>query len=1038
MFTLKVQKDAKASVKYFEEHLSSNENTSGYYINGKDVSVGVWGGYAGRSIGLLPGSQVTKSDFMALLANSSPDGSKKLTPRQKDNRRLFFDGTISAPKSVSIMALVADDERLLIAHREASLEALKLVETLAQTRVRVSGKNELRKTGNLLAAQFAHTTSRSNDPHLHTHNVIMNFTWDGVEKRFKALEASQLYNQATFVTEVYRNALAKRVLDLGYEIESDVYGFKIKGVSNELCDLYSKRSVAIKGEIRKKELEEGRLLSNNEKSHIAHKSRKKKNKDLTYSQVKEHFHSQISFNQLADLHNLVDDAKKKSHHLSSIKEDEKTLDPVLIEKRDALVENIAINKGLMHLFERTSVATYSDVLKASLRSNLGRLDLEKLEKVLSSRTDLIVKENLVVSKEELAREWFCVDYVNTKAGQSKPVIENIDRSFIDSLKDQGLREDQRLSLCGLLSNKDGVVSLRGSAGAGKSHTISLLINELKKQKIEVLPLAPTSGAAENLRSDFQVDTMTLQGFLKSNLGGKNPKYLIVDEAGLCSLKQMKDLFVKAEDLGARVLLVGDTKQNLSVESGDSLRILEKFSEMKTFQLTKIERQKDPDYRYAIQSLVDFKVEEAFGTFADMGVFKEHEDSKNEGNPIFHEAAKEYVDDLALKKKSLVVGFSWTDVDGLNKEIRSRLLSEKVLSADGVVSRDVFEDLSLTASERLSTNSYFSHSKDLFVILRKDLKGFKRNTPYKIDSVSDGSFFLSAEDKSLIEFSVGFNEKSTISPVDFNLLVQKSIVVSPGEKLLLQSNYKSNDKSSRGKKKNNFLNGEIVSVESTLNEEIRLSDGRTLPKDYNLFTYGYAVTSVASQGKTADKVIVAASNASGRAVSYNSFYVAASRGKNEISIHVNDLDRIKATLNSIATRESAMEFIHKTIKDLDPEEQKKWLDVKNESGRVFGQNIHEDFLMEQIRVKKEIDLKISGGPSVQNIENSSPSSKDPERPSVDLLTSFIDRQKEKVREESKRQLREKRNLLYEENMEFSQNYNRKSKTKTPDLYMGPDD
>ena len=61
--------------------------------------------------------------------------------------------------------------------------------------------------------------------------------------------------------------------------------------------------------------------------------------------------------------------------------------------------------------------------------------------------------------------------------------------------------------------------------------------------------------------------------------------------------------------------------------------------------------------------------------------------------------------------------------------------------------------------------------------------------------------------------------------------------------------------------------------------------------------------------------------------------------------------------SVATRESAMELIHKTVKDLDPEEQKKWLDVKNESGRVFGQNIHENFLMEQISVQEKIQHEI---------------------------------------------------------------------------------
>ncbi len=958
MFTLKVQKDAKAAKVYFEEHLSSNEKTAGYYVNGRDISLGKWAGEAGKEMGLNPGSAVSKNDFEALISNLSPDGSKKITPRQKDNRRLYFDGTMSAPKSVSIMALVADDERLIKAHQDANDETLAFLQGLAQTRVRASGKNELRKTGNLLAAQFTHTTSRSNDPHLHTHNVILNFTWDEIEKKFKALEASQLYNQATFITEYYRNALAKRVLDLGYEIESDVHGFKIKGVSNELCELYSKRSAVIKNAISKKEKKLGRKLSNNEKSNITHQTRDKKEKNLTFSQVKEGFLNQISRNQLLELTDLVGNSKHKSKQLQERKNKEQILAGDLVEKRKALDEQIAINKGLMHLFERSSVVSIEDVLKASIQTNLGKLEIDKLKKVLLEREDVFIKENLVVSKEELAREWFCVDFVNSKIGGSTPIFEKIDDSFLSSIREKGLREDQQSSLLGLLTCKDGVVSLRGAAGAGKSHTISLLINELKKQKIEVLPLAPTAGAAENLRSDFNLDTMTLQGFLKSRLSGKNPKYLIVDEAGLCSLKQMKDLFTKAEDLGAKILLVGDTRQNLSVEAGDSLRVLERFSQISTFELLKIERQKPIEYRSAIQSLVDLNVDESFSIFEKMGSFIEHEETKDFDNPLHKEVAKEYVKDLLDKKKSLVVSFSWSDINSITEAIREELKTKKLLSESDSLKKEVFEDLALTASERLTPNTFFKNAPELHVVLRKDVKGLKKNVPYKVLSTTENSFLLQKNDSlSACSLSVGFKQDADLSPVEFSVTSKKEISISEGEKLLLQYNYKSDDKSTRGKKKNNFLNGEIVSVESTENGEIKLSDGRTLPKDYNLFTYGYAVTSVASQGKTADKVIVAASNASGRAVSYNSFYVAASRGKNEISIHVNDLDRIKETLKSVATRESAMELIHKTVKDLDPEEQKKWLDVKNESGRVFGQNIHENFLMEQISVQEKIQHEI---------------------------------------------------------------------------------
>jgi conjugative relaxase-like TrwC/TraI family protein len=998
MFTLKVQKDAKSSINYFEEHLSSNEKTAGYYVGGRDVSVGVWYGAAGPNLGLTSASAVTNDVFTRLISNQHPSEEKKITPRVKENRRLYFDGTMSAPKSVSIMALVADDQRLLIAHQEANAEALSYIQTLAQTRVRVKGKNELRKTGNILAAQFTHTTSRSNDPQLHTHNVIFNFTWDDVEKKYKALEASKIYNLSTLATEVYRNSLAKRVLDLGYEVESDVYGFKIKGVSSKLCDLYSKRSAAIRSAIENKEKEEDRSLSNNEKSHIAHKSRKAKNKDLNHSQIKEYFHSQISSKELSELKELVVSSQKKSQNTQLVRKHEKIHAADLVEKRDLLNEKIAINKGLMHAFERKSVVSFEDVLKAALQSNLGQLEFESLETALLERNDVFIKGELVISKEELAREWFCVNHVDSVMGKSKPIIEKIDDDFLSSLKKQGLRADQISALTGLLTNKDNVVSLRGAAGAGKSHTISLLIKELQKQNIEVLPLAPTAGAAENLRSEFSLDTMTLQRFLKSPLKEKKPKFLIVDEAGLCSLKQMKDLFSKAETLNARILLVGDTRQNLSVESGDSLRILEKFSQLETFELTKISRQKVEVYKRAVQHLVDLKVAESFELFSAMGSFKEHQETKENGNPLFKEVAKEYINDLNDKKKSLVVAFSWKDIDSITEEIRKELNNNKQITMKDAIKKSVFEDLSLTASERLSPNSFFKSAPELHVLLRKDVKGLKRNVPYKIISTDEKSFVLeNFDNSSTTRFFVGFDKSSDLSPVEFNVVVKKDLFISSGEKLLLQANHTEEDKINL--KKTKFLNGEIVSVKSATQDSIELDDGRTLPFDYNLMTYGYAVTSISSQGKTTDKVIVAASNSSGRAVSYNSFYVAASRGKNEISIHVNDLDRVKATLSAVAERESAMEFIRKTAKDLDPEEQKKWLEVSNESLKVFGQKEHQELLQEKVLMQNMIDSIIKESASKKS------------------LSSLSEKIHVVKNQQTKDRLRKKRDPLYSENMDF---------------------
>ena len=95
---------------------------------------------------------------------------------------------------------------LIAAHDKAVREALAEAENYAAARVRLNGANEDRATANWIVAAYRHDTSRELDPQLHTHAVTANLTYDGVEGRWKALQASGLYERRAYLTEVYRNA----------------------------------------------------------------------------------------------------------------------------------------------------------------------------------------------------------------------------------------------------------------------------------------------------------------------------------------------------------------------------------------------------------------------------------------------------------------------------------------------------------------------------------------------------------------------------------------------------------------------------------------------------------------------------------------------------------------------------------------------------------------------------------------------------------------------------------------------------------------
>jgi conjugative relaxase-like TrwC/TraI family protein len=189
MLTIRAMSDGKG---YSSRHLEHND----YYSEGERVA-GEWNGRGAELLGLS--GAVNTADFEALRQGLNPISSEFLRVRHSADRtaadgsklaqgRTLYDFTISAPKSVSVLAILGGDYRLIEAHRDAFAEALKEIETYAASRVRQAGANENRATGNLVLAVYHHDTSRELDPQLHTHAVAANLTFDGTEGRWKALK----------------------------------------------------------------------------------------------------------------------------------------------------------------------------------------------------------------------------------------------------------------------------------------------------------------------------------------------------------------------------------------------------------------------------------------------------------------------------------------------------------------------------------------------------------------------------------------------------------------------------------------------------------------------------------------------------------------------------------------------------------------------------------------------------------------------------------------------------------------------------------
>lgn len=127
---------------------------------------------------------------------------------------------------MSIACLIGNDPRIREAHVRASEAALRQFERFAAARIRRSGSQGSRLTGNFVAALFTHETSRALDPHLHTHGIVFNATWDASEGRWKALENHELLRARRFARSAYYHELCRALRGFGYAFEeSSARGF---------------------------------------------------------------------------------------------------------------------------------------------------------------------------------------------------------------------------------------------------------------------------------------------------------------------------------------------------------------------------------------------------------------------------------------------------------------------------------------------------------------------------------------------------------------------------------------------------------------------------------------------------------------------------------------------------------------------------------------------------------------------------------------------------------------------------------------------
>jgi conjugative relaxase-like TrwC/TraI family protein len=629
MLFINPQANTKSAKDYFTEHLSKSD----YYMRDAQEVVGSWHGRGAELMGLH--GQVDKRSYFGLCENVNPVTGEQLTPRVKANGRVLYDFTFDAPKSVTLAYELGGDDRILGAFRESVEEAMGEMENAMRVRVRKKGANEDRETCNMIWGEFIHRSTRPvtedgvslPDPHLHCHAVAVNASYDPAENRWKAGEFERLVRDKGYYQAAFHSRLAQKLARLGYGIERDGNSFKLSGIDSATCKKFSRR-----GEIIKAEAMRLGLTTPEAKSVLARRTREAKPENpLSMAELRKAWRERISGGE----QRAIEQARAG-------------------QETAALDLEQAVDYAVSHCFERASTVTQKKFLQTVMTQSYGKASVEDVRNAVMKRDTILKKvrngERYVTTRDVLQEEIDMTSYVR----DGKATRRRLGGEGPLDL-DPKLTPEQRDAALMLLNARDKVMALRGRAGTGKTTMMRTPVSAIEKTGKRVFAFAPSADAADVLHKEGFGEAHTVERLLidPEMQRGIHGHVILVDEAGLMSVKDMKRLFDVAQAQDARIILAGDTGQHKAVNRGDALRILEKNAGLEFATLEQIRRQTNEEYRQAVAAIAEgdamgkggkTRLQEGLEAFDRMGAI-----SETAGEERYRRIAEDYADIVSQLK-----------------------------------------------------------------------------------------------------------------------------------------------------------------------------------------------------------------------------------------------------------------------------------------------------------------------------------------------------------------------------------------------------
>ena len=560
-----------------------------------------WWGKNSKELGLK--GQVDASLFTELLKGKLPDGQQLgIKVDGEFKHRAGFDLTFSAPKSVSILALLGEDKRIFEALSKATDKTLGMIErACAQARITQNGITSYQNTHNLVVAKFIHDLSREADPQLHVHCVVMNMTqcadgkWRSLASQRgdygKAADGEingfieRVRHHKAYFGVIFRAELAYELKQLGYDIvKTDEQGlFEIQGISEALIKAFSKRSQQIESYMQDYGLSGAKaaavatIKTRQAKDNINRENLQK----LWHVQAEKHYP-----NAFQEAKRVVEKA------LNPEKKQEEMTHQARFVAKEAVIHAIA------HLSETQIVLKDIEILNVACRYSIG--ENININELLQSIQALQKEGQLIPLNADQSVQTFTTP---TLIDYEKKIVSAIDLKFKEGkticddktlnaylLAQNELTELQKQAIKILFSSPQQITALEGPSGSGKTTLIKSMMELTKLSGFRAVTLTPSKAASVDLQQQLRTTPQSLREWIKHLFDTNqydtvtrfikiqeqqlrfafltHPKTVIfVDNATQLASKQMHDLITIIKKLEARVIFIGDKKSTLSFQSG---------------------------------------------------------------------------------------------------------------------------------------------------------------------------------------------------------------------------------------------------------------------------------------------------------------------------------------------------------------------------------------------------------------------------------------------------------------------------------------